>query len=148
MEQLEQRYACCIVSMMHLASMSVTYHELFGQPFRTSHAVPDVCWVAKRLSRAGRGLLGLVLDPEKSQSPSKLVTVLGVHFDLAPQLQGELHVRPKPERVAALVEEFRTVLETDCLPPSQAAHLVGRADIVNSTLFGRVGRGTRMQYTS
>eukprot|EP00971_Amphidinium_carterae_P191775 3805073-Amphidinium_carterae.1 len=164
----------CITMVTHPGSNSVTYHELYGQPFGASHAVPNFCRVAEWLSRAGRrwlhlildhffddyrlldaeetaefadeclcelfNLLGFVLDPEKAQRPSRLVTVLGVQFDLTQQLNGELKVRPKPERVSALVQEFGAILESECLPPAQAAHLVGRADFVNSTLFGRVGR--------
>eukprot|EP00971_Amphidinium_carterae_P304057 6042445-Amphidinium_carterae.2 len=85
-------------------------------------------------------LLGLTLDPEKRQCPTQSPVVLGVQLDLAMVPNGLLHVRAKPGRVASLTAEIHGVLDQGRLTAAQAAKLVGRADFVNTTLFGRVGR--------
>ena len=95
------------------------------------------CWAFRRVL----SILGLVLDREKSQLPAAVWVALGVVFD-ARALRSErlLFVRPKPSRVTSVVEELHKVLRNNRCGTSQAARLAGKADFINSTLFGRVGR--------
>eukprot|EP00971_Amphidinium_carterae_P279456 5547589-Amphidinium_carterae.3 len=96
--------------------------------------------VAQRCLHEFFRTLGFQLDPRKSQPPTTNAVILGVHFDLQHVCQGLLQVHAKPERVQQLTAEMQNVLDRGFLSPSHAAKLVGKADIVNSTLFGRVGR--------
>ena len=94
-------------------------------------------WALRRLAAA----LGVVLAPDKAQLPSQLLTSLGIVFDFAGIISSsKLKVRPKHSRVRNLKAELQAVIKRGKLPPSHAARLAGKADFVNSTLFGRVGR--------
>eukprot|EP00971_Amphidinium_carterae_P154843 3070283-Amphidinium_carterae.1 len=68
--------------------------------------------------------------------------ILGSRFDLQHVCQGLLQVHAKPERVQQITVEMSAVLDRGYFSPSHAAKLVGKADFVSSTLFGRVGRAS------
>eukprot|EP00435_Cladocopium_sp_Y103_P040890 s1234_g11.t1 len=86
-------------------------------------------------------LLGLVLDPEKSQPPSDFASVLGVAFNTRSlKEQKLLLVEPKASRVTNLTNLIHKILEDNYLSPSLAASLIGKFGFLCSTLFGKVGR--------
>eukprot|EP00971_Amphidinium_carterae_P177068 3511233-Amphidinium_carterae.1 len=130
----------------HPSSRPAAYHELFGQPFGAAHAVTNFYRVAEWLYSARTCLhaffeiLGFVLDPAKSQPQTPTPTVLGIVFNLSRINEDIIQVQPKPDRVSAFLTELELVLASRCLTPSQAGKLVGKLDLLNSTLFGRVGR--------
>ena len=84
-------------------------------------------------------LLGLTLDPDKSQVPAEVAQVLGVAFNTS-ALAGEraLLVEPKPMRVANFLTMVDHIIHTNCLAPSVAASLLGKFGFLCSTLFGKV----------
>ena len=91
--------------------------------------------------REGCKLLGVVLDPDKSQLGEEHLAVLGVLFDLRlAVLEAKLFVCPKPSRVQNLTAELRRVVKDNRLVPSHAARVVGKFGFVCETMFGRVGR--------
>ena len=86
-------------------------------------------------------LMGLKLDPGKSQPPNEIWCALGVHLDFSALMSSsKLIVRPKPTRVFNAVTELVQVLKDNRLVPSHAARLFGKLDFLNTTLFGKVGR--------
>eukprot|EP00435_Cladocopium_sp_Y103_P047784 s134_g14.t1 len=86
-------------------------------------------------------LIGLVLDPEKSQPPSDFAMVLGVAFNTKSlQEQKLLLVEPKPTRVSNLCALVDRIIQEGSLAPSLAASLLGKFGFLCSTLFGKVGR--------
>ena len=86
-------------------------------------------------------LVGLTLDPDKSQVPSEVAHILGVAFNsTAIYNERLLHVEPKPSRKTNFQRMIHHILETGCLPPSVAASVVGKFGFLCSTLFGKVGR--------
>ena len=86
-------------------------------------------------------LLGLKLDPDKSQPPAVISHILGVQFNsqLLHQ-EGLLLVEPKPTRKVNFDHLVKHILEKGVLPPSVAASVVGKFGFLCSTLFGKVGR--------
>ena len=86
-------------------------------------------------------LLGFRLDPEKSQSPSELCSILRVVFCTQTlQRQRLITVCAKESRITFLKESIQKILCERSLSPHQAASLVGKFQFLCSTLFGRVGR--------
>eukprot|EP00435_Cladocopium_sp_Y103_P037180 s3539_g9.t2 len=86
-------------------------------------------------------LIGLVLDPEKSQPPSDFAMVLGVAFNTKSlREQKLLLVEPKPTRVSNLCALVDRIIQEGSLAPSLAASLLGKFGFLCSTLFGKVGR--------
>ena len=86
-------------------------------------------------------LLGLTLDPEKSQPPAEIAWVLGVAFNTRSlQEQRVLLVEPKPSRIQNLCFMIDNVLKSGNLSPSLAASLLGKFGFLCSTMFGKVGR--------
>ena len=89
----------------------------------------------------GFRLLGLTLDPDKSQPPSEVAHVLGVAFNTQALLSERiLRVQPKPSRKQNFKLLVRGILRRDLLPPSLAASVIGKFGFLCSTLFGKVGR--------
>ena len=86
-------------------------------------------------------LLGLTLDPDKSQLPSEAAHILGVVF-CTNKLESErlLLVEPKPTRRRNLQLLIRKILADGELNPTVAASLVGKFGFLCSTLFGKIGR--------
>jgi len=86
-------------------------------------------------------LLGLTLDPDKSQLPSEAAHILGVVF-CTKKLESErlLLVEPKPTRRRNLQLLIRKILTDGELNPTVAASLVGKFGFLCSTLFGKIGR--------
>ena len=86
-------------------------------------------------------LLGLKLDPDKSQPPALVSHILGVQFNskLLHQ-EGLLLVEPKPTRKVNFALLVNHILDKGVLPPSVAASVVGKFGFLCSTLFGKVGR--------
>ena len=93
------------------------------------------------LIRESFQLLGLTLDPEKSQAPAAVAMVLGVAFN-AQSLQSQriLRVEPKPTRVSNLCFIIDRILQVGSLSPTLAASVLGKFGFLCSTLFGKVGR--------
>ena len=86
-------------------------------------------------------LLGLTLDPGKSQPPAEVVAVLGVAFNtVSLSAQRRLLVEPKPLRRENFTVMVDNVLRNNLLPPSLAASILGKFGFFCSTLFGKVGR--------
>ena len=86
-------------------------------------------------------LLGITLDPEKSQTPSDVALVLGVAFNTRSlQDQRILLVEPKPSRVKNLCFMVDKILESGQLSSSLAASLLGKFGFLCSTMYGKVGR--------
>eukprot|EP00435_Cladocopium_sp_Y103_P071893 s30_g38.t1 len=86
-------------------------------------------------------LLGLSLDPDKSQAPSEVAMVLGVAINTASlSSQGLLLVEPKPTRVANLTYMIDQIIASNTLTPSVAASLLGKFGFLCSTMYGKVGR--------
>ena len=86
-------------------------------------------------------LLGLTLDPEKSQTPSDVAWVLGVAFNTKSlQEQRILPVEPKPSRVKNLCFMIDNVLSSGHLSSSLAASILGKFGFLCSTMYGKVGR--------
>eukprot|EP00971_Amphidinium_carterae_P349298 6490949-Amphidinium_carterae.1 len=131
--------SCCVVMVADPDAHIVRYFVLYGQPFGAAHAVEPSksAPVAQQCVHQLFQLLGFRLDPTKSQPPTVNAVVLGVHFDLQYVSQGLLQVHAKPDRVRQLTEEMKSIIARGFLSPSHAAKLVGKADFVNSTLFGR-----------
>ena len=81
-------------------------------------------------------LLGFRLDPEKSQSPSELCSILGVVFCTQPlQQQRLITVCAKESRITFLKESIQKILCERSLSPHQAASLVGKFQFICSTLW-------------
>ena len=94
-------------------------------------------WSFRRLLN----LVGLQIDPKKSQLPSDVWRALGVHFDMqAIRSSGTVFVKPTPKRLHNAVAEILSILIAGRLRSSQAAKVFGKVDFLNTTLFGRVGR--------
>ena len=86
-------------------------------------------------------LLGLQLDPGKSQLPQEVAHILGVAFNTSSLAeQRTLLVQPKPQRRRNFRTLVENILANDFLPPSLAASVVGKFGFLCSTLFGKVGR--------
>eukprot|EP00435_Cladocopium_sp_Y103_P053256 s448_g17.t1 len=86
-------------------------------------------------------LLGLQLDPGKSQVPTDVAHILGVAFNTRSLLtQRMLLVEPKPTRKENFRLMVENILRSDFLPPTLAASVVGKFGFLCSTLFGKVGR--------
>ena len=86
-------------------------------------------------------LLGLTLDPDKSQPPAEVASVLGVAFNTTCLLtERRLLVEPKPSRRSNFIKMVDRILEQGILNPSLAASLLGKFGFLCSTLFGKVGR--------
>ena len=86
-------------------------------------------------------LLGFQLDPEKSQPPSELCSILGVVFCTQTLHQQRIiTVHAKETRVAFLKEAIEKIFQNRRISPHQAASLVGKFQFLCSTLFGKVGR--------
>ena len=86
-------------------------------------------------------LLGLTLDPGKSQPPAEVVAVLGVAFNtVSLSAQRRLLVEPKPLRRENFTVMVDNVLRNNLLPPSLAASILGKFGFLCSRLFGKVGR--------
>ena len=102
---------------------------------------PACATSARFCLQEGFKLLGLTLDPDKSQPPSEVAHVLGVAFN-SQALQSErvLKVQPKPSRKANFQILVREILQRELLPPSLAASVLGKFGFLCSTLFGKVGR--------
>ncbi len=99
--------------------------------------IESSCFCLKELF----SILGFSLDPEKSQPPSSVCSILGVVFSSeALHSERKFHVSPKPSRVRNLRSILDSVLIEDSLTPSQAASIVGKFGFMCSTLFGKVGR--------
>ena len=86
-------------------------------------------------------LVGLSLDPDKSQPPAEVAHILGVQFNTASLKQERiLLVEPKPTRKTNFSLLINQVLQKGILAPSVAASIVGKFGFLCSTLFGKVGR--------
>ena len=86
-------------------------------------------------------LFGFQLDPEKSQPPSELCSILGVVFCAQTlRQQRVIAVCAKEARMAFLEEAIQKNFQTRRLSPHQAASMVGKFQFLCSTLFGKVGR--------
>ena len=91
--------------------------------------------------REAFSLIGLVLDPEKSQPPAQVAMVLGVAFNTQSlKEQRVLLVEPKPTRVSNFCQMIDKVLEDNALSSSLAASLLGKFGFLCSTMYGKVGR--------
>ena len=102
---------------------------------------PACCKVSMFCVQQAFSLLGLTLDPEKSQVPAEVSHVLGVAFNLQSLAREKvLGVEPKPLRVSNFLVLVDNILEKNCLPPSVAASLLGKFGFLCSTLFGKLGR--------
>ena len=102
---------------------------------------PECSTVARFCVQEGFRLLGLTLDPGKSQLPGQVAQVLGVQFNThALNVERILHVEPKPSRRSNFHTMVQQILQKDCLPPSLAASVLGKFGFLCSTLFGKVGR--------
>ena len=101
----------------------------------------DCCVSARFCLQEGFKLLGLTLDPDKSQIPNELSHVLGVAFNTAALLsERKLHVQPKPSRKTNFKLLVENIVRRGLLPPSLAASVLGKFGFLCSTLFGKVGR--------
>ena len=102
---------------------------------------PECGTVARFCVQEGFKLLGLTLDPDKSQLPSQVAHVLGVAFNTRAILSERvLNVEPKPSRRSNFGILVKQILDKNCLPPSLAASVLGKFGFLCSTLFGKVGR--------
>ena len=85
-------------------------------------------------------LLGLTLDPDKTQMPATVCGILGVLFNTESLKQGKIVVSAKPSRIANLETMILGILARGELSPALAASVVGKFGFLCSTLFGKVGR--------
>lgn len=113
------------------------------------HFFDDFFWITRTEESSfaafcvqeGFRLLGWELDPEKSQVPAEVASVLGVLFNLRSlREQKFLLVQAKPGRITNFCNLIDAVLDKGTLPPSLAASLVGKFGFLCSTLFGKAGR--------
>lgn len=87
------------------------------------------------------GLLGFVLDAEKSQPPAEFCNILGVVFCTASlSSQKILSVQPKASRRENFSFLVNKILQDSYLPPSLAASVLGKFGFLCSTMFGKLGR--------
>ena len=89
----------------------------------------------------GFKLLGLTLDPDKSQPPHEVAHVLGAAFNTSALLsERTLRVQPKASRKQNFKLLIDDILRREFLPPSLAASVIGKFGFLCRTLFGKVGR--------
>ena len=119
------------------------YHSVVDHFFDDFWAVEPATTIESTMFvlRETFNLLGLYLDPEKSQPPAPVCAVLGVLFSMASlKSQKSFLVQAKPSRVANLRTTISQILENETLSAAQAASIVGKFGFLCSTLFGKVGR--------
>ena len=84
---------------------------------------------------------GFSLDPNKTQSPSRVFPCLGVAFDFRSCRElKRVVVRPKKSRLSNLRKEINEILFLRLLRPARAGRLVGKLQFVSDTLYGKIGR--------
>lgn len=110
----------------------------------------DDFWIVSRAKFANQALtcvletaklLGIVFDPDKTQTPSANTEVLGVIFDTTEIGSDQvLHVRPKPSRVQNLSTTIDEAMKSGSMNSALAASVVGKFGFLCSTMYGKVGR--------